>query len=449
MSQRLPRLIKVAFGAGDLGFSLTSTIVGTYFAIFLTDAVGIAPAVAAIAIFLGRTWDYVNDPLIGYLSDRTRTRWGRRRPYLLFGAIPFAAVFTLMWWRPPLSGIGLAVYYAAAYILFDTGATLVYMPYFALTPELTSDYDERTSLTTYRMFFSIFGSLLAFTLPSLIVGDFRAENATRILANGALFGLVSALPLIMLFFVIRERKDYAEAPQPKLLASLKSAMKNPPFLFGLGIYLFTWFTMDIMQGTILYYLTYCVRRQDQSAIFMAAIFVTAILSLPLWNWISGRWNKKTAYIGGVAFWAVVQLLLVTLGPGSGMVVILALCVLAGIGVGAAHVLPWSILPDAVEWDEWKTGERHEGTYYSLVTLAQKIASSFAIPLVLLVLGISGYRAGSTEQPASVVLAIRLVTGPLPAAVLCLGILCAALYPMSRQMHARILAEIEGRKGGAP
>ena len=445
MSRRLPRLAKIVFGSGDLGFSLTTTIVGTYFAIFLTDVVGIAPAMAAVAIFIGRTWDYVNDPIIGYISDRTRTRWGRRRPFLLFGALPFALVFTLMWWKPPLAGGALAVYYGAAYLLFDTGATFVYMPYFALTPELTSDYDERTSLTTYRMFFSIFASLMAFTLPSLIVGAFRPENAGRVLANGAIFGLVSALPLLMLFFVVREKKEHVEAPQPKLLPTLRSAMKNKPFLFGLGIYLFTWFTMDIMQGTILYYLTYCVRRQEQSTLIMGAIFVTAICALPLWNWVSGKWNKRSAYIVGVAFWAGVQLLLVTLGPGSSLAELLVLCVLAGVGVSAAHVLPWSILPDAVEWDEWKTGERHEGTYYSLVTLAQKVASSFAIPLVLLILGIFGYRAGSTEQPASVVLAIRLVTGPLPAVVLGLGILCAALYPLSRKMHAQISKEIEERK----
>jgi GPH family glycoside/pentoside/hexuronide:cation symporter len=194
------------YGSGDFGFSLTYTIVDAYFAIFLTDLVGIKPAVAAAAIFIGRSSDYLNDPLAGYLSDRTRTRWGRRRPFLLFGALPFALAFTLMWWRPPVANDGLLViYYAVAYVLFDLGATFTSLPYYALTPELTDDYHERTALTTTRMFFSIFASLVAFTIPLLIVGSFRPENASRVLAMGAFFGLVAALPLWLVFARTRER----------------------------------------------------------------------------------------------------------------------------------------------------------------------------------------------------------------------------------------------------
>lgn len=146
MNTKLSRATKIIYGAGDLGFSLTSTIVGAYFLFFLTDVVQIKPTVAGIAILIGKTWDYINDPLIGHLSDRTRSRWGRRRPFLLFGAIPFALAFIMMWYIPPFtSSIALTVYYAVAYVVFDTAATFVYMPYFALTPELTEDYDERTS----------------------------------------------------------------------------------------------------------------------------------------------------------------------------------------------------------------------------------------------------------------------------------------------------------------
>jgi len=132
MQTKLSRATKIIYGAGDLGFSLTTTIIGAYFLFFLTDVVGIKPAMAGVAILIGRTWDYINDPLIGHLSDRTRSRWGRRRPFLLFGAIPFALAFMLMWYRPPLeSQAALAAYYAAAYVLFDAAATFVYMPYFS------------------------------------------------------------------------------------------------------------------------------------------------------------------------------------------------------------------------------------------------------------------------------------------------------------------------------
>ncbi len=208
MQERLSWRTKIMYGIGDTGFSLTMTIVTAYFAIFLTDVVGIMPGTAAIAIFIGRSWDYFNDPLVGHLSDRTRTRWGRRRPFLLFGAIPFALAFFLMWLHPAFeSQVLLAIYYAVAYVLFDTAATFCYMPFFALTPELTSNYDERTSLTTTRMFFSIFASLVAFTIPLQIVGSFRPENAGRIALMGAIFAIVSAAPLWVVFFGTRERKE--------------------------------------------------------------------------------------------------------------------------------------------------------------------------------------------------------------------------------------------------
>jgi GPH family glycoside/pentoside/hexuronide:cation symporter len=182
---------------------------------------------------------------------------------------------------------------------------------------------------------------------------------------------------------------------------------------------------------------------------VAAIFVAAIPALPLWSRLARAWDKRLAYITGVAFWAVVQIILtIAVGPATSLAVLLVLCVLAGIGVGAAHVLPWSILPDAVEWDEWQTGERHEGMFYSLVTLAQKAASAASIPLVLLVLDAAGYQAGATDQPPAVVRAIRIVAGPVPAALLGLGIVSALLYPLTRERYARITQELEERRRAA-
>jgi len=446
MDDRLPRRTKLIYGSGDTGFSLTTTIVAAYFAIFLTDVVGIAPGIAAIAIFIGRSWDYINDPIIGHISDRTRTRWGRRRPFLLFGALPFALAFMLMWLRPAFeSPILLAAYYGLAYVLFDTAATFVYMPFFALTPELTSNYDERTSLTTYRMFFSILGSLVAFTVPLLIVGSFRPENADRVLLMGVIFGIVSAIPLLGVFFGTRERHEFSELEQPGLKESLKAAAHNRPFIFSMVIFLLTWVSVDILQTSLLYFIKYVVQREGDSDLIMAVIFVTAMCVLPFWEFMSRKLNKRIAYAIGIAFWAVVQIFLILLGPSTDLPVLLGLCVLAGIGVSSAHVLPWSIIPDAIEWDEWKTGERHEGMFYSLVTLSQKIASSIAIPLILLMLQITGYVPGAAEQPANALLGIRLAIGPIPAVLLCGGIVFALLYPLGRDSHRQIVKELEERR----
>ena len=446
MSQKLSRLTKFFYGSGDLGFSLVGTIIGAYFLFFLTDVVGIKPAIAGIAILIGRTWDYLNDPLIGHLSDRTRSKWGRRRPFLLFGALPFALAFTLMWYRPPFeSQVALAVYYAAAYVLFDAAATFVYMPYFALTPELTEDYDERTSLTSYRMFFSLLGGLLAFTIPLMIVGSFTPANADKVLLMGAIFGLGSALPLLLVFFNTKERDEFVAQEKPKFLDSIKAALKNKPFIFGAVIYLLTWVCMDILQTILLFFIKYVLKLEGMSDIIMALIFVTAIIALPFWEYASRKLNKRMAYVYGVVFWAVAQILLITVGPLVPMPVLVILCIMAGIGVSAAHVLPWAILPDAIEWDEYKTGERHEGMFYSLVTLMGKIASSIAIPLTAIMLDVTGYIPNAVQQPASALLGIRLLIGPLPAVFLTISIIFALKYPLERVQFSNIVKELEERR----
>jgi len=449
LSNKLPAWQKWMYGSGDLGFSITSTIIGFYFLFFLTDVVGVNIKIAGLAIFIGRTWDYINDPLFGYISDRTRSRWGRRRPFLLFGPIPFAIFFTLMWWKPPIQGdFTLVVYYTVIYMLYDASATMIYMPYFALTPEMTSDYDERTSLTSVRAFFSLLGSLVAFTIPLMIVGSLSPENANNVLIMGLIFGIASAIPLWLVFFGTHERPEFMNQKQPGLRESIRASINNRPFLFSAAIYLFTWVSIDILQASILYFIIHVVNQENNNLIIMASIFVIAMFALPLWTWVSRRLNKRLAYIIGVAFLAAVLLVLVTLTPATPIYFIVFLCILAGIGVSAAHVMPWSIIPDAIEYDELKTGERHEGMFYSFISLSQKIASSFAILMVSQVLGATGYIQNSTQQPASAILGIRIVIGPLPAFMLCIGIVFAILYPLGRERYTQIAKELEERRADA-
>jgi GPH family glycoside/pentoside/hexuronide:cation symporter len=449
MNKPLPAWRKWMYGSGDLGFSLTSTIIAAYFLFFLTGVVGVRAGVASIAILIGKTWDYINDPLFGYISDHTRTRWGRRRPFLLFGPIPYAIIFALMWWRPPLQGeVALVIYYAVVYVFYDAAATLIYMPYFALTPELTSDYDERTSLVSLRAFFSIFGSLLAFSLPEMIVQGFTPDHATNVSQMGLIFAIISAIPMYVVFFGTRERPEFMQQDQPGLWQSIKDSVQNRPFIFGTVIYLFTWATVDILQSVLIFFITYVVMRESDTTVIMATIFIVAILALPLWTWISRHMNKRLAYIVGMLFFTAVLMVLINLTPTTPLSVILGLCVLAGIGVSAAHVIPWAIIPDAIEVGELKTGSRHEGTFYSLISLAQKVASSIAIPGAGLLLELSGYIPNSTQQPASAVQGIRLLTGPIPAVMMVIGIVFAIFYPLGRESYTQIARELEERRAAS-
>jgi GPH family glycoside/pentoside/hexuronide:cation symporter len=442
----LSRKTKILYGAGDLGFSLTDTIIGILYGIFLTDVVNLQPGYAAAAVFIGRSWDYINDPLIGYLSDRTRSRWGRRRPFLLFGFIPFAIAFILLWWKPPIAAnIGLVIYYAFAYLFYDAAATFVYMPYFALTPELTLDYDERTALTSYRMAFSILGGLIAFTLPLAIIGRMRPENADRVLMMAIIFGIISALPLLLTFFGTREREEFQHQSQPKLKESLRAATKNRPFMFAVGIFLFTWTGLNIVQNMLLFFLKYRMNLEAESDLVAGTVFISALFTLPIWEWASRKWDKRRAYIAGMVFLSAVMITLIVIDPSWGLGIVFFLAGLAGIGVAAVHVLPWSMIPDAVEVDELETGERHEGMYYSLVLLLRKVASSIAIPMTLLVLDWSGYVSNAEVQSPSAIKAIQVLMGPVPSVLFFLGIAFALFYPLSREKHTEIRKQIRESK----
>jgi len=446
MQKKLPLWTKIIYGSGDFGYSMTNSIIAAYFLLFLTDVVGMSAATAGIAILIGRTWDYINDPLIGNLSDRTKTRWGRRRPFLLFGAVPFAITFAMLWYKPAFTDqTALAIYYALAYVLYDASQTFVFMPYFALTPELTDDYDERTSLTSYRMVYNILGGLIAFTVPLMIVGSFSPQNASNVQKMGIIFGILSAIPLFLIFFKTRETQKPVQYEKPNIFNSIKIALKNRPFVLGAVVYLATWTSMNIVQTVLLYYVKYVLLKESMSDILMGAIFITAIAALPLWNWVSKKLDKRKAYALGISFWALAQVLLMTLTSSTPVGWVVALCILAGIGVSAAHVLPWAMIPDAIEYGELNTGERHEGVFYSLVTLMAKVASSIAVPLTAFVLELTGYIPNSSSQPQSALNGIRFLIGPVPAVCLIVGIVFALRYPLERNEFNEIVGKLKKQR----
>jgi len=278
-----------------------------------------------------------------------------------------------------------------------------------------------------------------------VIGSMIPENSRRVVLMSVIAGAIAATPLIGVFLGTRERIENIDEAKPKLIPSLKAAFKNRPFVFGAGIYLLTWMAILVIETNLLLYIKYIVQREGQSSLIMASIFVTAILALPLWTWASKHWNKRLAYIIGVAFWAVVMMVLILVSSQTPFWVILSLCVLAGIGVSAAQVMPWSIIPDAIEWDEWKTYQRHEGMFYSLITLMGKVANSVTVPMSLVVLELTGYQAVTGVQPASALMGIRLLIGPIPAALLMGGIIFAIFYPLSRQQHRKIVEELRQRR----
>ena len=450
---RLPVWQKIAYGAGDSGFSLTTTALALVYLDFLINVVGLDARLAGVSIGAGRIWDALNDLLVGTLSDRTRSRWGRRRPYLLFGSIPFGVAFVLMWLMPPSDDqVVLTIYYTAMYVVFDTLFTLVNVPYIALTPELAPTYDERTSLHSYRMAFSIGLGLVGAVAPLAIVDALAGPGASiearrsAYVSMAVTLGAVSILPIYLTFATTRERPEYQDLPTPSIRESFRIAASNRAFLIAAGVYLLTWIPIDLIQFVLVFlirdYFGLCSGERD--TVFLL-IFGVGVLALPLWVWVAGRWNKKAAYQVGVAFLAAVLIALSFMSRAdAGAVYVLA--ALAGIGVSAAHAIPLAILPDTIEWDELRSANRQEAAYYSVITLIQKLVGAGTIALTGSVLAATGYvEAAGMAQPDSALGAIRTLTGPLPAAFFVAGIVLVSLYPISRERHARIMRAIEKKR----
>lgn len=456
---KVPLLVKLVYGSGDWGMASFGTLRQIFYAIFLTDVVGIDARLASFAALIGVIWDAVNDPIVGILSDRVHTRFGRRRPFLLIFAIPFALGFLLLWWAPPWqSQIARMITVTLAFMISDTLQTLVIVPFLTLTPEITPDYDERTSLTGFRMFFNLLASLATAVAAPAIVDAYLRSGATQqqgYLIVAAIFGGLAAIPFLAIFFVVRETNVVAEVstePAP-LRQVLATAWSNIPFRFVTVIYMLNWITFDLVGLMLPFYLTYWIARGDtllavpalgnlplDSAV-LGLLLVTAVVALPFWTWLARRLNKRDAYIIGMSFWTVVQILIFSLRQGQ-VTMILFLAVLAGLSVSTAHVLPDAIFPDVIEWDELRTRRRQEGIYYGVKNFVRKLTGAFAIFLALQVLGWFGYQsppAGVTvfAQLPATLQAIRWLTGPAGALLLISAIAVAWFYPLNRERHARI------------
>lgn len=465
--ERLPLSTKLLYGTGDWGMASYNTLRQIFYAIFLTDVVGLDPRLASVAVFVGILWDAINDPLVGMLSDRLHTRWGRRRPFFLFFAVPFGLCFLLLWWAPPwTSQLALMATITLAFMISDTLQTLVVVPFLALTPELTPDYDERTSLTSFRMFFNLLASLITAAAAPEILQAMLAQGSTQqqaYLLIGALFGGLAMLPFLAMFFFLRERPQPAtpKGDEVGLRETIRTAWGNVPFRFATALNVFAWSTLDLISLMLPFFLTYWIAQGNllakadifgvrlalQSAV-LGILFIVAMICLPLWVWLARRVGKRNAFIIGMASWGVVQFAMFWVQPGQ-MGLILALTVLAGISVSSAHVLPDAIFPDVVEWDELRTRRRHEGVYYGAKNFSRKLTGAFAIFVALQALGWFGYQAppaGALQfsQPASAVHAIRALTGPIGALLMVGAIAVAWFYPITRERHGRIRALLARR-----
>jgi len=450
---------KLAYGAGDLGTAITANLPAFFLLFFFTNVAGLDAGMAGVILLIGKVWDAINDPIVGMLSDRTRSRWGRRFPWMIYGAVPFGLFFFLQWVVPTTNPWGLFVYYVTISIVFNTFYTIVNLPYTALTPELTQDYHERTSLNGFRFSFSIGGSILSLILAQQIF-KYVEDQYLQYLILGGICAVISVLPVYWCVWGTWQQvlgKPKASEPQPlslPIMEQLKIVFSNRPFLFVISIYLFSWLALQNTAAIIPYFVVNWMGMPEQASPTVAlAVQGTALVMLFVWNAVSRRVGKKAVYFMGVSLWIIAQIGLFLVQPNQ-IPLMYGLAVLAGVGVSTAYLIPWSMMPDVIELDELETGQRREGLFYGFMVLLQKVGLALGIFLVGQALSLAGFLKSLPGQPLpvqpeSALLAIRLAIGPLPAIALLISLVLAYFYPITREKHAEILLKLQEKRHQAP
>ncbi|HRF47960.1 MAG TPA: MFS transporter [Anaerolineales bacterium] len=451
MPKRLSIWTKLAFGAGDLGPAVLTAINGFFLLEFLVNVAGLRPGPAGTIFLVTKIWDAVNDPVMGWLTDRTVSRWGRRRPWLLFGALPFGLAFWLHWIVPPLDTNGLFWYYLVVALLVDTGLTVVGVPYTALTPELTADYDERTSLNTYRFGFSILGGVLAAFFHSQIVAAFAPNRALGAAISVGFWAVLSTLGLWWTFLGTR---GYAERPSSAseeigFFEGMRQAFANRAFRLVTLTYLGAWLALQLVQGNLFIFSRDWLGMPEADFGFVLLLLqFTAFLAMLGWARLSARIGKRKVYLIGASLF-VVTLIALALLPQGATTALYVLAVFGGVGVAVGYLVPWSMLPDVIDQDELEHGQRREGLFYAFFVFLQKLGLSLGLFASGWMLDLAGYLRVTPGQPVpiqpeNVLLVLRLLVGPVGALSLLVSLWAVWRYPITREKHAEIRAELDRR-----
>lgn len=439
MSSKLGMKTKLGFGIADLGGNLFVTVTGFYLLYFFTDVLFLSAGLASMAMFIGRLWDAVNDPVVGYKSDHTKSRWGRRRPWIFWGAILlFISMFLLFTPIRFNNEIALFLWVTFTFCFVNLAFTLVNIPYCALLPDLTDDYDQKTVLTGYRMSFAIIGTYIGAIAVNPIVNLFKNPDTGWSVMGGVL-GLIMMITALVTFFVIREPKRENIAVEKKFFKSYLELLKNKTLLTAMIPWMFFALGVTVTQSSLIYYFIYVLGDEASFPFALIALLTASLIFIPIWVKLSEKIGKKYCYIIGmgiVALGLIAVFIFGTLGSTTFIVII----GITGIGFSTHYVMPHSIIPDVIEEDTLKTGNNREGSYYSLWNFTFKVGQFLAFGIAGLVLKIFKY-VPEAVQTAEAVLGIRLLCGIVPMVFIVIGIVILFRYPITRKYYDSMLESL--------
>ncbi len=436
----------IGYGLGDFAFNFYWLPLSVFLLKYYTDVLGLSGATAGAIIMACLVWDGLIDPAIGIAANRTRSRFGRYRPYMLFGCVPLAASFTLMFFPVPFKDTSLVIYAFATQLVFRTAYAAVNIPYGAMMASMTRDSMERNWLAGVRMFCAFSGSAVVGYYTPRLVAHFAVQNpaSAYFIATAILSSI--AVGVLLLSFMLTEERIQTEAeihaPLPQLI---KMIATNVPFLQAMGgIALFS-FANVVVSSTLAYFIQYYM-GQDQTVTGNAVGMIPLVQMIAILPWtVTSRYNgKRWAWITGLGIAAAALLALFAVDHPSMQTVYVLLAVYA-VGCASIAVNFWSIVPDTVEYGEWRTGVRAEGFIFGFVTLIQKIALGLSSAFVGAYLGWIGYVANQT-QTAQTLDGLKTLMTLIAVVGLAASCIVIYFYRLSAASHSQMVREIAVRPG---
>ena len=447
----VPYRTRIAYALPAFALAVVGIPIYVYIPKFYTDVVGVDIATIGALLLVMRSFDAISDPVIGALSDRTVSRWGRRRPYLMFGIVPLVLSIYALFVPPLALGPGAAAWWFGitlmiAFLLW----TIVTVPYESLGPEISFDYDERTSILGLRDGLLILGTVCAAASPIVVakvlhLSATAADEREKFAAVALCYApFLIAFCWICVAGVREHARTIAARPTSNPWREARSLFGNRPFVILLASYTVTALGGNLPATLIPYYVQYVIGDPDASS-FLLLYFVTGVLLLPFWIWLAKRIGKKAAWLWSGSLNAASFACVFFLGHGQSQEFAI-LVAISGIGFGATLALPSAMQADVIDYEELRSGHRREGEIIGVWSVAKKLAAALSVGMALPILGWVGY-VPNAVQTETVQFTLRAMYALVPAFLTLLGLVIALTYPLNKAAHQRTLIAIEDRRHG--
>ncbi len=450
----IPKKEKFFYGLGDLSANIMFGAISFFLLYFMINVAGLSPFYTGLVFIIARGWDAITDYFMGRLSDKTISKYGKRRVYMLFGALPFGLAFIFLWTSPDIAPqFAKFIYFTFVYLLYNTTWTVVYVPYTILTANMTDDYDERTSLNTIRIIMANLGLLLGAAIfallaegPESLFYKIFASFQKAYLLSGAIFGLIAFITMFLCAKNVKERVNTIEYHQLGFFKTLKQLFTLKEFRNTTLYYLLSMVGFDIIMGVFIFFVNDALgfNGGDDSMLFVALPLIIAISTAIVWEKLSAKYSKHQVY-GAACIYIFIILLACIFIPAKSYLALALTCVFVGFGMSAIQILPWASLPDVIEIDEYYHGIRREGAYYGIISFLYKISSGLALAIVSWILELFNYQKGALSQTNTVQLVIRLLIGIVPGVIFLISIIFAKRAKIDRKRFNEVKTVLARRR----